>query len=78
MAAKGVGAGVSKCRSCGAEVFWARNRTTGRTAPIDIEETPDGNIVVFEDGTYAVVVNSGNRINHFVTCPNREEHRKEH
>jgi hypothetical protein len=68
------------CRSCHAEVLWLENTTTGKSAPIDAELVPDGNIVVDQvAGTYRVVTGDDRQdaidrgdplhLNHFVTCP---------
>ena len=72
---------VHQCRSCGAPVFWLRNITTGKVAPIDAGPTERGNVeIVWADLVYAVVPRwrldaareaAGGRLytSHFITCP---------
>lgn len=38
-----------RCDSCGAEIFFAVNSTTGRRMPIDAYPLDDGNVVVHGD-----------------------------
>jgi hypothetical protein len=70
---------VSACKSCGAEVLWARTRK-GRRMPLDAEPSPDGNIRL-ADGVAEVVgedQRGGNEdlfLSHFVTCPQAAQHR---
>jgi hypothetical protein len=69
----------SKCRSCGAWVFWLRNESTLKVSPIDAEPSPLGNCEVLSDSrfqTFGPLVaqlarNEGKRLhtNHFATCP---------
>jgi hypothetical protein len=66
------------CRSCQAPVMWLENVATGKPAPIDIEPTPDGNIVILDEGRYNVLARSERaeaaaegyplHTNHFATC----------
>lgn len=77
---------VAKCDSCAAEILWCRSASTGNRMPVDFAPTPKGNIHVA--GDYVAVVLSGDdlaearsreaplHLNHFVTCPNRAQHRK--
>jgi hypothetical protein len=65
------------CRSCGAEVIWARNDHTGREAPIDADPALDGNVLLLRDGTYHVLARGDptppadlpRHKNHYSTCP---------
>lgn len=68
---------ISRCRSCGESIWWLRNDSTGRMAPIEAAD-PDnrGNVLVdLEAGTYRVlsrgVATPGGRalhLNHFARC----------
>lgn len=74
------------CRSCGQPIWWARNIETGKAMPVDVEPTEGANVVLYRRGTacLARVLKKGElpapgektRLNHFVTCPNREQHRR--
>lgn len=35
---------MNRCRSCNAEIIWAKNAVNGLRNPIDASPTPDGNI----------------------------------
>jgi hypothetical protein len=69
---------VERCRSCGTSVFFLRNATTGKSAPIEAEPVAGGNIRVASDGTYRVLtlaervaaLASGEllHLNHFARC----------
>ena len=69
----------TRCRSCGAEIFWATTRE-GKRIPIDDEEIPDGNVnIELVDGVLvATVVGSGagSYVSHFATCTFSSVHRK--
>lgn len=68
---------LEHCRSCGAEILWLQNSTTGKAAPINYEPEPPGvgNIVAnIENGTYRIADKKERaaqslRTSHFVTCP---------
>lgn len=77
--------------SCGVVMEMRRHERTGFVAPINPTPTPGmpGNIVCNVDGTYRVEPSRGGsrdasldrsllRLNHFVTCPDREEYRRHH
>ena len=76
---------TAQCRSCGAPVRWV-TMPSGRSAPLDPEPHPDGNVVMVS-ATRARPL-TANRIaqagklpepryrSHFVTCPNASEHRR--
>jgi hypothetical protein len=36
----------SKCSSCGADIFWARNEKTGKRMPVDVEPVDNGNVLL--------------------------------
>lgn len=71
---------MNRCRSCGAEVLWLKNRRTGKRAPIDRDPSAGGNVIAYLlDQTYRVLSADECEIakadgmdlhtNHFVTCP---------
>jgi len=78
------------CRSCGAEIVWARTETTGRPMPIDVEPVDGGNVVLYEapdtgeltahvegKGPHPVTWPTPLRyVSHFTTCPNAAAHRR--
>ena len=67
---------MSECRSCGAEIEWAKT-AAGKRIPLDAESVIEGNIELSEGGMVRVVRNgSGDRVSHFATCPNAKEHRR--
>lgn len=69
---------MSTCRSCGAEIVWAKTEH-GRTIPLDAK--PERRFVLnagegisFDSTTIARSVPTFG--SHFATCPNADEHRK--
>lgn len=73
---------MSRCRSCGAEVEWAVT-SKGKRIPLDVGTRDDGNLRVMaslfpgEATTVQYVPpGDGDRVSHFATCPNAEEHRR--
>jgi hypothetical protein len=62
----------AKCRSCGAEIIWAR---TKKGKPIPLDRSPTMTRYVRE-GTSDLVVQRTTYQTHFITCPNAAEHRK--
>ncbi len=75
---------MSKCRSCGAEIVWAKHEGTGKIAPLDEPPNPAGNVILFRDyrsrdPVYRIDTlpggESGRTTNHFATCPDAEAHR---
>jgi hypothetical protein len=75
------------CRSCGADVLWART-VKGKAMPIDAEPTANGNVQIQNDndGLQATVL-AGQKLelarlagaqlhlSHFVTCEYADQHR---
>lgn len=72
---------MSKCKSCGARIDWATT-PNGKLIPLDAIVVADGNIRAErpygDTNLRATVVpqGEGDRVSHFVTCPNAREHRK--
>lgn len=71
---------MSRCKSCRADIEWVTT-TNGSPIPLDVGIAENGNIVVSRDllgDKVAVVVapGQGDRLSHFVTCPNAKEHRR--
>lgn len=76
---------ATRCRSCGAPIFWATTRM-GKTMPVDAQPTRDGNVAITRlSGEWlATVVRAKQRelfrreryTSHFATCPNAKQHRK--
>lgn len=73
---------MSRCKSCLAEITWARTEK-GRRIPLDAEPVEGGNIQL-QDGI-AVIIGHGptllddegpRHLSHFVTCPNSQDWRK--
>jgi hypothetical protein len=63
----------SKCRSCGAEIWWLKNFMTGNMAPVDVSLRKDGNVEVdLERGTFRVMgtyeIGEGGYVVHFASC----------
>lgn len=71
---------MSTCKSCGADVIWAKNSSTGKVMPLDAQETANGNCVLLLDGTFKVggtfVPGQRHHTSHFATCPNAKQHRR--
>ena len=76
----------TKCRSCGAPIFWAKTEGN-KNIPIDLEPVEDGNIGIrskdLEESRNPIarVIDwkwSGKRfVSHFVTCPQAKRWRKD-
>ena len=65
------------CRSCHGKIYWLKNETTGKPAPIDAAPSGAGNIEIdLGKRTYRVVGKQlGRHTSHFQTCPNVSERR---
>ena len=68
------------CRSCGVELYDLLYVKSGRTAPIEVRLSSNGNILAnLEEGTYFILGGKALasarldgaplRVNHFVSCP---------
>lgn len=78
---------LSNCKSCGAQIYWLKNDTTGRPAPIDARPDSTGNVIITVEGkalTYHVLTkaerDAGVEVdiyqNHFITCPHAGKYKK--
>lgn len=75
---------MSRCRSCGAEIIWARTAGKGKLIPLDAEpaERPNGLFKLMHvggpDEPPTAFIASGEEVylSHFATCPNAAEHRR--
>jgi hypothetical protein len=71
---------VSRCRSCGAEVYWLKHASTGKLAPIDVTPSERGNCLVdLKDSTYRLALGQAGMLytSHFATCPQAGQYRQE-
>lgn len=75
--------GLSKCSSCGAEIFWALT-DKGKRIPMDAEPVKlPGLFVLMKQGSLLRASSAGSRgdvvpalyQSHFATCPNAASHR---
>lgn len=74
---------MSRCRSCDAEVRWART-SAGKRMPLDAEPDPNGNVELVGEGMMEVAVvhsqqsmGAGVRyMPHHATCPDAAEWRR--
>lgn len=72
---------TARCSSCQAEIVWAINPQTGRKVPLDAEpaERPNGTYYLDDSTdppTATPARGSAVYLNHFITCPSSEQHRK--
>lgn len=72
---------MTTCRSCGAEIEWARFSSGGKRVPLDPPGDEPGNLVVLgrQAGLPIVTVVAaglGDRTSHFATCPDNNQWRK--
>lgn len=77
--------GPSLCRGCGLQVNWGKNDSTGKSAPIDMTASDDGNVVWLRDGIHYHVLTKAERAepataprfkSHFATCSVAREFKK--
>lgn len=69
---------------CEVEVIWLENDHTGNRAPIEVRNTPDGNVTIDRlHGTWHVIVeadgevpSSKRHLNHFATCEHADDYRR--
>jgi len=81
---------MSSCRSCSAEILWARWADSDKNVPIDPEPDQGGNVVivrytegqrgeqvpVIQSVSKAVGESGARHYVHFKTCPQASDHRK--
>lgn len=70
----------AKCRSCGAPIEWATSETTGKSIPLDLVPTANGNLVLVNGRSryYSaddVKLHRERRTSHFATCPDAKQWR---
>lgn len=70
---------AGKCKTCGADIYWAISIETGKLAPIDVATVSGGNVLLtYSQGTGMIkyrVLGKGEsagdaptRLNHWTTC----------
>lgn len=75
---------MSECRSCGAEIIWAKVWVTDSPIPLDPEPVMGGNIAIREERGYVEVASARQvaeakkakkplYVSHFVTCPDQDK-----
>lgn len=79
---------VTQCKSCKAAIIFGKMQASGKPMPFDAAPAQDGKFFVTDSGVSVHVESScdlaskcratGARkyTSHFVTCPNRDKHRK--
>ena len=78
---------LSHCRSCNAQIYWLKNDTTDKPAPIDARPDQTGPVIVTVEGgalRYHVLtkaelgagVDAERHTNYFQTCPNATTHKR--
>lgn len=78
---------MSACKSCGAPVKWARTEASNKPMPLDVQMVMGGNVIVVDRAdTHAPIVRVLKKgevdperaayQSHFVSCPERDQHRK--
>lgn len=83
--------GPATCRSCHAEIAWAKVKASGKSMPVDFkrydQDDATANVAVSRDSRgvlYARVLRDGEKpdvderrtTSHFATCPNADTHRR--
>lgn len=81
------GRDVRSCRSCKASVVWAKFKKSGKATPFDalpdpqgkwvLWQEPDGSILARPYDLEAVAKKASRYTNHFSTCPDAPDWRKE-
>lgn len=74
---------VAKCRSCQAPIKWLKHQKSRQLSPIDAEPAAGGNVEVLPGEEYRIVGKAERltftgplHMNHWATCPTKEQHRK--
>ena len=68
------------CRSCNADIEWAKWIGTGKNVPINVGATKDGNLVVISGRVRSYTdedarLHRERRVSHFTTCPQADSWR---
>ena len=63
------------CKACGAPLIFAQSEDTGKTIPLDVRTFPTYMLVIHNG--VATAKRSPAYISHFVTCPQRDQFRKD-
>lgn len=77
---------LSRCKSCGQTIYWLKNDTTGRPAPIDAKPDQSGPVIIAVEGgalRYHVLSKAEKDAGvdveryqpHYATCPQAESWR---
>ena len=78
---------MPECRTCGAPITWARTHKD-KTMPLDADPVPTGDFVIVAhvatphgmaplvEKVTADTADRDRYTTHFVTCPDRDEHRR--
>lgn len=79
---------MSRCKTCGAHVRWAKVPSSGSKMPLDVDPQPRGNVRYLPGDRTAVEVLAGPGLeqargdgdelysSHFATCPDASLHRR--
>jgi hypothetical protein len=76
---------VARCRSCNAEIRWARTAAKKRPIPLDLQPSPEGNVHLVGATAYMLNTEDAEQarrhhvelfVSHFATCPHATTHRK--
>ena len=69
--------GSEQCRSCGAQVHWLMNTTSGKYALIDVVPVLGGDVAIdLYAGIYSVLKRQPDRLahtSHVATCPRAQK-----
>ena len=74
---------MSQCRSCDAEIIWAKTLPNGKNIPVDPVPVKGGNIQLeLIGGKQRAIIHPSDpeitrHVSHFATCPNAKEHRRD-
>lgn len=81
---------MANCKSCGAEIEWARHAKTGKMWPLDVTRDSRGNQIETPGGNLAVMAGlvktyepadkklaRDRRTSHFATCPHAGQWRNQ-
>jgi hypothetical protein len=69
---------MDKCKSCDADIFWARASKSKKWMPLDAIRIGHGVRFVMDDDAlaYTTTVGQGHP-SHYATCPSAQRHRKD-